>query len=213
MSRHSSRSPVLVDVFGRKPRFGVGPARWRRPRRRPSVVSVAFEDTAWRSFVELLRCSPLSKVEMQGRYAHHRYRVQDDVFLGKDQVPPFSFRMVRRQGNSSWRCSSSKAVASVETRSCSRFRIGVYLCLVVVFVCRCGVVFLDSVVRNGLSFSCTQTSIFYKIKVRNCVLSKKKILGDFCCKAISSKNIFCLTTFCSIIFFQNVAMICYNFLL
>ena len=144
------------------------------PRRRPSVVSVAFEDTAWRSFVELLRCSPLSKVEMQGRYAHHRYRVQDDVFLGKDQVPPFSFRMVRRQGNSSWRCSSSKAVASVETRSCSRFRIGVYLCLVVVFVCRCGVVFLDSVVRNGLSFSCTQTSIFYKIKVRNCVLSKKK---------------------------------------
>ena len=65
--RHSPRSHLeLIVVSGRKSWFGAGLARWRRPRHRSYVGSIAFGDTAWRSYVALLRCSSLSKLIFRG---------------------------------------------------------------------------------------------------------------------------------------------------
>ena len=81
--RHLARSlSGLVRVSGRKPWSGVGSARWRRPRRRHSVGSIASGDTAWRFQVALLRCSLLSKIELQGRNARHRWHVRVVALLG-----------------------------------------------------------------------------------------------------------------------------------
>jgi hypothetical protein len=43
--------------------------------------------------VALLRCSPLSKTDLQGRYVGYGRRVQDDAFLVTDQVLPCTCRL------------------------------------------------------------------------------------------------------------------------
>jgi hypothetical protein len=79
----------LVDVSWRKPRFGVGSTRWRRPRRRHSVESIAFGDTAWRFLVALLRCSSLSTAS-SGAQCTPLSASPRRCLLGTDRVPPSS---------------------------------------------------------------------------------------------------------------------------
>jgi hypothetical protein len=75
---------ALVVVFGRKPRSGVGSARWRRSRHRYSVGSIVFGDTAWRSYVVLLR-SPVFIVVQDCCSSGAMY-----VVAGESKTVPFS---------------------------------------------------------------------------------------------------------------------------
>jgi hypothetical protein len=78
-------------VAGRKPRFG-----WNRRIGGILMSFLCWELCGWRhglSFIfAFLRCSPLSKVDLPGRYVRRRRRVQDDAFFGGRPSPAiFSF--------------------------------------------------------------------------------------------------------------------------
>jgi hypothetical protein len=70
-----------------------------------------LEDTAWRTYVAFLWCSPLSKVEadLQGRHARYGWQVQDDVNSGLTKFLHLSLRVVHRQGEFFWSCSSKES--------------------------------------------------------------------------------------------------------
>jgi hypothetical protein len=56
--------------------------------------------------IAFLRCSMLSEAGLQGCYARHGLRVQDDVFSKLTKFSHLSLRVVHSQGKFFWSCSA-----------------------------------------------------------------------------------------------------------
>jgi hypothetical protein len=61
------------------------------------------------SYVVLHPVLAAVQANLQGRYARHSWQGQDDDFSGPTKFRRLLFKMVRRQGESSWSCCSSEA--------------------------------------------------------------------------------------------------------
>ncbi|XBJ02242.1 hypothetical protein VPH35_021668 [Triticum aestivum] len=121
----------LVAVSGRKSRFDVGLAYWRRPQRRISVGSFVCGDMVGSLLLsfDVRRCPLLI---LCGAMYAHRWCLQEGASLRLEQVPLFTCHFLLG-AQSGWcvdkRCSMESGglrryPASVETRCVCQLRIG-----------------------------------------------------------------------------------------
>jgi hypothetical protein len=118
----------LVVVSGRKPRFGAGSTRWRRPRQLHFIASIVFGDTVWRSYFAFLRCPPMSKFDLQPRNVRCR-RCPKTVPSSEGCVGHPLLLMVRRQGKFSGSgCSLERASVGQDAALLINFGHALLLC-------------------------------------------------------------------------------------